>query len=93
MFELRKSSFPEELFEELNDEIEAASNHIYREAVGKCLNLVEASGADEKRKIHEEKLEEIRIIYTSMCVFEDGANSLKGSFFYKIKFIHLVQIH
>lgn len=82
LIELKKSSFPEELFVELNDEIETASNQIYCETVQKCLNLTEASGADEKRKLHEEKLVEICTLYTSICVFEDGANALTGIIFF-----------
>lgn len=78
MSELKKSPFPEELFEELSDEIETTANQIYRENVKKILNFVEASGADEKRKLHEEKLIEIQALYLSICVFEEGANLFEG---------------
>jgi len=64
---------PTDLQDELGSDLLSAANAIYREAVEKAFQSVEASGTQEQRKTREARLLTLRRIYGNICVFEQSA--------------------
>lgn len=79
MKELKKTSYiPNELLEDVADQIRTKAETLLRTRTELLLNNVQTVSVQDQKRAHAQLQETLSTLYDNICIFEDGASTFEG---------------